>query len=430
MKLRADRSPTLSRPGASTLLASSVLARLPLAMFSIALLVHAQRLTGSFGIAGLVSGAYALCSAVAAPQLGMLVDRCGQTRVLVLGATLTALALVIIGILPRAVPPAVLVALGGAAGAATPPLAACVRTLLPTIVAAPDRLPELFAFESTVLEVTFIAGPPLALGLGAVWSTGGALAVTGLIMLLGTLAFAAQPSSRRWRPNLDAPRQYGGALRAPAIRTLVMILFAAGTAFGATEVGVTSATHALGTTAMAGPLLGVWGLGSLLGGTLTTRLGGSATTARELTFLLVALAFTHGALIVATGSVLAIGVIILLAGASIAPTLSSIYSMVDRTAPAGAKTEAYSWVLTASLTGASVGASLGGWLAQTTGPAAAFALVAAASALAVLVALLGSRSLTGAREHRDSRVTNLRATENPITTNEKEKTCGSAPRLA
>jgi len=144
----------------------------------------------------------------------------------------------------------------------------------------------------------------------------------------------------------------------------------------------------------------------------------------------VALAFTHGALIVATGSVLAIGVIILLAGASIAPTLSSIYSMVDRTAPAGAETEAYSWVLTASLTGASVGASLGGWLAQTVGPPGAFALVLAAGALAVSGALGGSRSLPGAREVHDRRGTNLRATENPITTNEKEKTCGSAPRLA
>ena len=46
----------------------------------------------------------------------------------------------------------------------TPPLAACIRTLLPAIVTDPSRLPALFAFESTVLEVTFVLGPPLALG--------------------------------------------------------------------------------------------------------------------------------------------------------------------------------------------------------------------------------------------------------------------------
>ena len=73
----------LSTPGAKALLGSSILARLPLAMFSLALLVHAQRLTGSFAVAGMVSGAYAIAGAETAPLLGRLVDRGGQTRVLV-----------------------------------------------------------------------------------------------------------------------------------------------------------------------------------------------------------------------------------------------------------------------------------------------------------------------------------------------------------
>jgi hypothetical protein len=58
------RPSILSAPGAPALVGSSILARLPLAMFSIALLVHAQRLTGSFAVGGLVSGAYAISGAV------------------------------------------------------------------------------------------------------------------------------------------------------------------------------------------------------------------------------------------------------------------------------------------------------------------------------------------------------------------------------
>jgi MFS family permease len=366
-----------------------------MAMFGIGLLVHAQRLTGSFGSAGLVTGAYALCSALSAPQLGRLVDRHGQTTVLVAGATLTALVLVIIGILPRSAPQALLVTLGGATGLATPPLAACVRTLAPAIVAEPDRLPTLFAFESTVLELTFILGPPLALGLGAVWSTGAALLMSGLI----TLVFAAQPMSRRWRPDTMTTRPRGGVLRTPAMRTLVMILFGTGSVFGATEVGVTSATHALGSMATTGPLLGIWGLGSLLGGIVTTRVGGGSRSARGLTLLLAALALAHGALILATGSVLAIGAVILLAGATIAPTVSSIYAMVDGAAPAGTHTEAFSWLLTASLTGSAMGASAGGAIAQSEGAQAVFALVGVAGGLVALVAVLRSRTLkdVGAR---------------------------------
>ncbi len=383
----------LAAPGAVALLGTSILARLPLAMFSIALLVHAQQLTRSFAVAGLVSGAYAIAGAAAAPYLGALVDRCGQTRVLVGGATATAVALVIDGMLPATSPAMLLVALGAAAGLSTPPLAACVRTLLPAIVADPKQLPALFALESTVLELTFVAGPPLALGLGTVWSSGSALVISGLVMLGGTLAFAAQPASRRWRPERRKASARGGSLRSPAMRTLVVILLATGVVFGATEVGVTAAAHGLRSSALAGPLLGLWGLGSLLGGIAATRLGGSARSARGLTLLLAALALGHGALILTSGSVVAIGIVITLAGATIAPTVSSIYAMVDAVAPAGTQTEAFSWLVTAELIGASLGSAAAGGLAQTAGTAGAFALVAAAGGVAVLIALLSSGAL-------------------------------------
>lgn len=362
-------------------------------MFSIALLVNAQRLTGSFAVAGLVSAAYALSGALAGPAVGGLVDRFGQTRVLVLGATVTAAVLAIDGLLPSTAPPALLVALAAAAGLFTPPLDACVRTLLASIVIDPGRLPALFAFESTVLEVTFVLGPPLALGLGTVWSTGAAVVISGLVMLAGTIIFAAQPASRRWRGDHETPRRRGGSLRSPAMPTLVLILLATGTVFGATEVGVTAAAKALGSTVAAAPVLGLWGFGSFLGGIVATRLGGGAKHSSGLMLLLATLAVAHGGLAVATGSVPAIGAVIVLAGATIAPTVASVYAMVDRVAPAGNRTEAFSWLLTSSSTGEALGAAAAGALAQSAGAPAAFALAGAAGAVAVLIAALGSRGL-------------------------------------
>ena len=400
MSTSRNQRSILSSPGAPALLASSIVARLPLAMFSIALLVNARRVTGSFAAAGIVSGAYALASACSAPLVGRLVDRCGQTRVLIGGATVTALVLLATGLLPPGTPAAVLVALAAATGLATPPLEACVRTLLPAIVDDPQRLPSLFAFESTVLELTFVFGPPLALGLGAAWSSGAAVAVSGLVMLAGTLVFAAQPASRRWRPDrrMRAPR--GGSLRSPAIRSLVLVLIGTGTVFGATEVGVTAAVRALGSTAAAGPLLALWGLGSLLGGIVATRLGGGARRAVGLVVLLAALAAGHGALAFTTGSVVTIGVVIMLAGATIAPTEATISAMVDRAAPDGTETEAFSWLFTGSLTGAALGAAAAGALVQSAGPEAAFAFAGAVGLLTVAVAALGSRAIDGGTSQR------------------------------
>jgi hypothetical protein len=73
--LRSSKRPTVpSAPGAPLLFGSSILARLPLAMFGISLLVNAQQLTGLFGIRGAVAGTYAIASAGLAPILGRLVD--------------------------------------------------------------------------------------------------------------------------------------------------------------------------------------------------------------------------------------------------------------------------------------------------------------------------------------------------------------------
>ena len=105
------------------------------------------------------------------------------------------------------------------------------------------------------------------------------------------------------------------------------------------------------------------------------------------------MALTHGALIVATQSVVAIGAVILFAGATIAPTASSVYAMVDRAAPAGTSTEAFSWLVTAGLTGSALGAAAAGWLAQSSGATGAFAFVGVAGGLAVAAAAMRSRSL-------------------------------------
>ena len=138
MTTKPPRTSILAAPGARALLGSSILARLPLAMFSIALLVHAQQLTGSFAVAGAVSGAYALAGAAAAPLLGRLVDRCGQTKALVVcGAAVSALVLVATGLLPAGTPPAALVALAAVGRAprrrrSMPASARCCRRSSPT----------------------------------------------------------------------------------------------------------------------------------------------------------------------------------------------------------------------------------------------------------------------------------------------------------
>ncbi len=209
------------------------------------------------------------------------------------------------------------------------------------------------------------------------------------------LLFALQPASRRWRPAATGPRPRGGSLQTPAMRTLVTILVAVGVLFGSVEVAVVAAAESLGSTAAAGPLLAAWGVGSLAGGLLAVRLGGGAHSAAGLSLVLGAPGFGHLALIGAAGNVVALGAVLLIAGAAIAPAYASVFAMVERSTPAGTVTEAFAWLNTAVAVGAAAGAATAGSLAEHLGPAAGFALGGGAGALAMVTTVLRARALDG-----------------------------------
>jgi hypothetical protein len=386
-----------STPGALRLFAVSIAARVPVATLSIGLLVHARQLTGSFAAAGLVAGAYAVALAAGGPLLGALVDRRGQTGALVGGALVSGAALGAAATLPAGAPLALLVALAAAVGVATPPVGACARTLIPDLLDDPAAVRAVYAAESAAVELTWIAGPPLVLLAGATWSTGLALAGAAVVLVAGTAAFAAQPASRAWRPAAAAAaRPRGGSLGTPAMRTLVVVFVLAGTVFGAAEVAVTAAAEALGATAAAGPLLGIWGAGSLAGGIVASRMGGGARSGAGLALVLAALAAGHLALAGAAGSVIALAAVLAVAGTTIAPTYATVFAMVDRAAPAGTATEAFAWLNTAVATGAAAGAATGGAIAQAGGAEAAFLLAGIGGAAAAAIAAVRAGTIAPA----------------------------------
>jgi hypothetical protein len=102
------------------------------------------------------------------------------------------------------------------------------------------------------------------------------------------------------------------------------------------------------------------------------------------------------------GHELGMAAVLLLAGATIAPTEASVYAMVEHVAPAGTLTEAFAWLATAAALGAALGAATGGSLVASLGPIAAFGLAGGAGMLAVLAASLRQATLPGAPSRRES----------------------------
>ncbi|MDQ2940447.1 MAG: MFS transporter, partial [Actinomycetota bacterium] len=74
-------------------LIGSLIGRLPIAALSLATVLMIRHATGSFAVAGVVVAAFAIAGAISLPVQGRLIDRLGQTRVLVVGAILNPIAL-------------------------------------------------------------------------------------------------------------------------------------------------------------------------------------------------------------------------------------------------------------------------------------------------------------------------------------------------
>jgi MFS family permease len=169
------------------LLLTSIAARLPLATFSIGLLVHVERLTGSYAAAGVVAGALAVAQGAGAPLLGRLVDRRGQTAVLLGSALVAGAALTGVAVVPAATPLALLVVLAAVIGVATPPVGACMRTLIPVLTPGVERQRRAYAVDAAATELTWVAGPPLVLTVGLVAGSGAALLAASVYHSQGSI---------------------------------------------------------------------------------------------------------------------------------------------------------------------------------------------------------------------------------------------------
>ncbi|HTE60635.1 MAG TPA: MFS transporter [Solirubrobacteraceae bacterium] len=385
----------LGTPAVARLFATSILARVPLATIGIVAILRTRELTGSYAAGGAAAAAFALASGCSQPLLARLVDRGGQARVLLPGALVTAVALVVFALLPAGTPLPAIMATTLVAGLATPPLGASMRTLLPGVMGSPERLHAAYALESSALEITYVVGPLVLAGALATWSTTAATLACAALLLGGTLAFLATPASRAWRPAAAPPVGHGwlGALRSPGVRTLLVLLALMGMTFGAVEVGVPAAAEAEGHRDAAGPLLSVWGLGSMLGGLLAMRLRRPAGPVARLTATICALATGHLLLGVA-GNLVVLGGLLLLAGVSIAPSFASAFGLTDGLAPPGALTEAFAWLGSGIAGGLAAGSALGGWAAEYHGADAALLVAGLAGLTAVAVIATRRGTLT------------------------------------
>ena len=387
----------LRLPDVARTLAASLLGRLPYTAIGLLMILRVREMGGSYAEGGLVVAAFSLALAAGAPFVGRMADRHGQTLVLVLCGLAASLPLVAMALVSDATPIPILGGLAALSGVLHPPLSGCMRALWSTLLPDDDSRHAAFALEASALELTFVIGPVVLVGgLAVATSPAVGLAACALLLAGGTLAFATAPSSRRWRPEAPAGgRSIAGALASPALLVLLSGMIFMGASFGAIELAVTAFAEEEGSSGLAGPLLGAWALGSLLGGLVVARSGASSRPARRVLALLVATAVAD-ALLVAAPSPWALALALVLAGSFIAPAFATLYGMVPSLARAGTLTESYTWLTTGISIGVAAGSALAGSLVAADSSRAGLAVAAALVGLGAL-SLAGGRHRLGWR---------------------------------
>jgi MFS family permease len=376
-------------PHVAMLVASTWVARFPIGINALALILYLREQTGSYAVAGIVAGGLAAGSGVGAPVQGRLVDRFGQRRVLVPLAFVHALALgSIVAFTELGAPTAVLLACSFAAGFAIPPTSAVLRSMWPDLLRErPDLMAAAYALDSVTTELIFIAGPLLTALIAAAMSPAAALIISAVSVMLGTIAFTAQAPSRAIRPDPEAHAAAGrlGALASPGVRSLVLTSLPAGIGIGICEVTLPAFSDAEGSRELAGVLLAMWSIGSAAGG-LAFGTWHRRPALQRVHLAVTALLPLALLPLAAATSVPMMALLVLPAGMFIAPLLATRNELIGWVAPPGAKTEAYTWPVTAFVGGISIGSAMAGGIVEASSWRLAFLVAAGAAAVGAVVA--------------------------------------------
>ncbi|MER6284469.1 MFS transporter [Streptomyces sviceus] len=384
--------------GAWTFLLPGFAARQPFAMLTLSLVLLVQHTTGSYGAAGAVAAVTGVSMAVFAPYSGRLADRYGQRAVLIpgvlahtlAGLSLTALALThapLWALFVAAVP----------TGASVPQIGPMVRARWGVKLQDSPLMTTAAAFESVTDELTFVFGPLLATALCTAVHPAAGLLTEASLTLLGGLLFAAQKSTQPTVAAADghARVEHTSALRVPGVRVLIVTFLGIGSVFGGMQVSLAAFSESIGEPGLNGVLYGVFAAGNMLSGLVCGAIAWKVAPQRRLVVGYGALALTASGLW-AAHSVLVLAGLGLLVGMCIAPTLITGYTLVENLVPAGARTEAFTWLTGAVALGQAAAVTIAGQLEDRFWGGAGF-LVPMGGTLLALVTLVALRSRLATR---------------------------------
>ena len=389
----------LRLPGALAFSSSGLIARLPMAIVGLGILLFTSGITGSYGLAGVMSAAFSLSAAAGMIISSRLVDRLGQHKVLgwlIAGESL-GLALFVIS-MELAWPLVISAIIVVGAGACSPAIGPAVRARWTFVIsrvesASSPKLRTAFALESIFEEIIFTVGPLITAWLAISLALPAPIILAIVIGVAGTLVLVRQRSTEPTPAPLHQSKiPHVPAFRRPGVLLMILSAIATGAIFGSFEVAIVAFTAEQGAPEASGLLLAMWALTSLFGGLWFGSRHFRLPLSRQLVVitgsLTVALAITPF-----LNSLTTLTLATVISGALVAPLLITIFSLAERLVPNAQLTEGLTFINSGLTVGFSLGVAAGGYLIDVSGARLGFALGNGGAAAAFLVAVIGQRRI-------------------------------------
>jgi MFS family permease len=361
-------------PGATAFCLASFVARMPLAMYALGIVLDISARDGKYGFAGVLSACYVFGNAVGIPILSIVIDRYGQRHVLLpAGAVHLGSGVGFALMLKTDLPNWLLVVPAVVFGISYLPFGSLVRARWSNLLDGRAELSTALSVESVLDEVIFVIGPLIATVLA---TQADPVLVIYLGALLVTVGGVRLASLRGTEPPAH-PRADSGhvsALRSSGMVQLTVSSVAMGAVFASAEVSMVAFCGQHQHRALSGMVLAASGLVYGAIGWRTSVL--DRFRVQSVSFALLPI------LLLAATSVPVLAVCAFVFGLGVAPALITMFGLVQQIVPARALTEGLSWIGTGLNVGYGAGAAVVGGIADAHGARAAF-LVVIGSALPV-----------------------------------------------
>ncbi|WP_149203193.1 MFS transporter [Actinotalea subterranea] len=389
----------LSRPGALAFSSAGVLARLPMSMVGIGIVLMVSEIYGSYGLAGRVAAVEVVAHAICSPLLARLVDRYGQARIMrpALAVTVLGLAALVAIALLRA-SPWFLYAAAAVSGASIGSVGALIRARWSHLLRDPRDVHTAYSLESALDELVFIIGPVLATLLATGVQPVAGLVVPLVAVVVGGLLLYGQRATEPPPVQRNPDVRHTHVMRSGGMIVLAVVFIAMGSIFGATDVATVAFAEEEGSKGSAGVILAVFAAGSMISGLIYGAHHWASPLWRRFAIGMVALALGVSLFFFVT-SLPVLAAVMFVAGFAIAPTLVNGNGLVQELVPRAQLTEGLTWVGTSLGIGVSVGSSVAGALIDRSGSHSGFVVVVVSAGFAVLAVLASLRTLrAGPRE--------------------------------